>query len=688
MPGAAEKMRSDESFALSTTDPAYRAPAYVGNGAFSLVGTALGTSPAQSFATGVYDRAADDVPRLALLPAWNTFDVHDGEGWLNDQAPDTGRLRSYEQTLDMHDGSLHTTYEWATGANVTQVDVEAFVSRADEHVAAVRLRIVPRYAGRYMLRFGFHEWPEPERRPFARLERLETTLTLADMWYPGHIDVTRRTPTTIAGRAQGGTTTVAIAQHVASNEVTVPDDATEISFDTRAGVPVTFTKIVSVVPDRDGGDPLPRAATSLHGAVNAGYDELLARHLAAWHRLWKTDIVVEGDEALQRLVRAMLFYLLASAREGTADGIAPMGLSSAGYYGHIFWDADTWMFPPLLLLHPEIARSIVDFRTRTLDGARRNARANGHGGAMYPWEADERGDESIPRFAIQNALGELHISGDVALCMWQYYLATGDRAWLERDGFAVIKETADFWISRAEHDPKTDRYHIRDVVSVDEDLIGVPDETFTNAVARLNLELATAASALLGRRPDPRWASVAARLHVPFDEAEQYHPTYESAPPDTRGSVAPLLAYPLGMPMSEGAKRNDLAHAVRRLDTHRVGPMMTVTLYGLVAAELGDRALVDALGPRSYEPNLRGPFLALAETPRNDAVHFLTGAGGFLQQVIFGYTGLRVSERGLTQEFPAVLPSRVKRLILRNISVRGARYDVVVEGDTAKFRRL
>ena len=41
----------------------------------------------------------------------------------------------------------------------------------------------------------------------------------------------------------------------------------------------------------------------------------------------------------------MLFYLLASAGEGTALGIPPMGLSSGGYYGHIFWDSDTWMFP-------------------------------------------------------------------------------------------------------------------------------------------------------------------------------------------------------------------------------------------------------------------------------------------------------------------------------------------------------
>ena len=84
------------------------------------------------------------------------------------------------------------------------------------------------------------------------------------------------------------------------------------------------------------------------------------------------------------MVRSMLFYLLAAPGEGTALGIPPMGLSSGGYYGHIFWDSDTWMFPPLLLTHPDIARSLVEFRSRTLDAARANAQANGCRGRDVP----------------------------------------------------------------------------------------------------------------------------------------------------------------------------------------------------------------------------------------------------------------------------------------------------------------
>ena len=107
--------------------------------------------------------------------------------------------------------------------------------------------------------------------------------------------------------------------------------------------------------------------------------------------------------------------------------------------------------------------------------------------------------------------------------------------------------------------------------------------------------------------------------------------------------------------------------------------MMGSTLLSVDAAELGDRALLDSLLPHSYQGHLRGPFMMLSETPTNDAVNFVTGAGGFLQQVIYGYTGLRLGEGGLEPAFAPLLPSRISRLTLRNVYSRGRRYDIVVD---------
>src|SRR5436853_3976097 len=204
----------DSSFALTTPDPTYRTPAFIGNGAFSLVGAPLGTTPSLSFAAGVYDHAPGDVPRIAALPAWNELDVSDGDGWLNDTRPDTSALQADRQTLDLYDGTLSTSYEWVHGAKRTAVEVTAFVSRADANLAVIRVRLVPQYAGRVTVRFPLRPWPPPRRLALARLERSESRWTLDSVWYPGLLVATAADSLSVLARAAGGTTRVAVVQQL------------------------------------------------------------------------------------------------------------------------------------------------------------------------------------------------------------------------------------------------------------------------------------------------------------------------------------------------------------------------------------------------------------------------------------------------------------------------------------------
>jgi trehalose/maltose hydrolase-like predicted phosphorylase len=689
----------DTAFLLTTTDPARAPSPFVGNGRLSVIVPALGLGASRSFVAGLFEEAEGDVPRIASVAAWNALAFHDGAAWLglDSTVPVNTSVRDYRQVLDLRTGTATTTYEWVNGTNRTGVEVETFVSRAASALASIHLSLTPHQAGPMRVRFGMAAWPEPRRLPLGRQERASPGWKPADIWYAGHTRIRERRAERepdggvvwLSATPDGRSTEIALAgaarwpdslaQPMSIAQAAGDSARVELAFEAVAGRRYEFQYVAAVATPVAGTRPLDRARRESLAARAAGIDALRRANAAAWSRRWETDIVLEGDPALQKVVRSMLFYLLASADSGTAMGIPPMGLSSGGYYGHVFWDSDTWMFPPLLVTHPDVARSLVAFRKRTLPAAQRNARDNGFRGAMYPWEADERGVETTPRFAIQNAKSEIHVNGDVALAQWQYYLATGDSAWLAREGFPVIKGTADFWVSRATFDSAGGRYHIRNVVSVSEGLIGVSDDAYTNAVARKNLEIAAAASRRLGGRPDPRWSDVAARLHLPFDSASGYYRTYEGAPDSTLGDVTPLLAYPLGVPMTDAAKRSQLEQAVKQLFRRGPGAMMGSTLLSVDAAELGDTALVDSLLHRSYQPHLRGPFLMLSETPTNDAVNFVTGAGGFLQQVIFGYTGLRLGEKGLEEAFPPILPSHVTRLELRNLAVRGRRLDVVVD---------
>jgi trehalose/maltose hydrolase-like predicted phosphorylase len=687
----------DTTFLLTTEDPARSPSPFIGNGRLGVVIPALGIGASQSFLAGLYEEGEGDVPRIVAVPAWNAIRVFDGERWIDERPPSDTSVSAYRQVLDMRTGTARTSYHWVTGAKRMSVRVETFVSRADPRLGAVRLSLAPQYPGRLRVRFALAGWPAPRRLPLARLERSEPGWKPADIWYPGHMIVRSRSAARAAGGArlamtstpEGRTTTLAqvaairwdtgLRQPILRSAASGDTAMVELAFDAAPGRSYTFSQIVGLESSADGPNPLPRAVRRVQTAQSHGFEALAARNARAWQRRWETDIEIDGDPALQRVVRSMLFYLLCSADSGTRLGIPPMGLSSAGYYGHIFWDSDTWMFPSLLVTHPDVAHSLVAFRGRTLLAAQANAQANGLRGAMYPWEADERGQETTPRFAIQNARSEIHVNGDVALAQWQYYLATGDSAWLGQEGYPVIRETADFWVSRATYDSTEDKYHIKNVVSVSEGLIGVDDDAYTNAAARKNLEIAAAASKRLGRDVDPRWTDIAAKLHMPYDSASGFFRTYEGAHDSTLGDVTPLLAYPLGVPMSERAKRSQLEQAVKRLLAQGPGAMMGSTLLAVDAAELGDRSLVDSLLPHSYQGWVKGPFLMLSETPKNNAVNFVTGAGGFLQQVLFGWTGLRLGDAGLEQKFPPVLPSSVKRLVLRNLHVRGKRFDVVVD---------
>lgn len=668
---------ADRTFILETQNWTPYTPTYLGSGLMSLSSSHLGTDPADSFMAGVYDHGPGDVPRLARLPAWNAADVYNGANWLNR----TNSVRAYHQTLDMYDGTLRTQYDWVDGDRAIGVVIQSFVSRPDPTLGAVRLEITPRFSGAVKVRLPLTAWPEPKRYPLAKLEKLPPgAQDQQTIWYPGHMKPQQ-------AKAQRGTheallqmlaapegTNIQIAEAAAldwpadlpsSNIVAQQTNEAcgiEISFPAVSGRTYAFNKYVAIESSTNATKPLETATTNAQQSRSHGFAALLQNSATAWHELWKSDIQVDGDPNLQTVIHSMLFYLLGSATDRQDLGIPPMGLSTAGYYGHIFWDADTFMFPALMALHPEIAKSIVMFRYRTLDAARRNAKQNGRLGAMYPWEAGPDGAETTPRFAYQNALYENHVNADIALAAWQYFLATGDRKWLETYGYPIIHDTADFWTSRVTYNKEKNRYEIHGVVSVDESKIGVTDDPYTNAAARKNLEIAIAAAGTLGQQANPKWTEIAQTLYLPQKDLV-------------------LIDYPLEFPLTENEKRSIVKRALQESTGRQAGVMMEVEFYPIPAAELNDRPVLRTLLDNTYRPYLRPPFNVLPETPTNNNINFLTGAGAFLQQFIFGYAGLRFSaDSGLSRKFAPLLPEHVNRLVLRNVSVRGRRVDITVPG--------
>ncbi|MGC8594579.1 MAG: hypothetical protein ACP5US_07980 [Candidatus Kryptoniota bacterium] len=694
-------------FTLCTNSPLKNyTPTYLGNGNIGVSSSQSGTRATYSYMAWVYEHFPGDVARNAALPAWNEVNFYDGKNWLNNIKIVEGQFENYHQSLDMYNGVLSTSYVWIDHGKATEVSVTLFVSRQNPNLAVIKFEVKPNYSGMIRVLFPIIPWPNPHRMKLAKDANIKVRMVnkVPNVWYPGHMIIVKRYGRAslkrgtcwVVSKPEGDTTLVAIVSRIAwSRDVIRPKVITdsvnggvavEINFPGRAGDTYKFYKYVGIVSSKESPNPLNEALIVSKSAAESGYEELLTQHEDEWHKLWKTDVIVKGDDLLQSVIRSSMFYLLCSIRNGSNFGIPPMGLSSDGYYGHIFWDSDTWMFPPLLLLHPDLARSMVMFRYKVLAAAMANARLNGYKGAMYPWESDENGSESCPKFAYQNALYENHVTGDVAFAQWQYFLATGDTIWLARFGYPVIKETADFWKSRVSYDPEKDRYNIKNVVSVDEGLIGVNNDSYTNLVAKRNLEIAAKASRILNEREDPAWRRIAERIYIPYDSLLHCYLTYENAPPSSLGRVVPLLYYPLELNVPDDVKVNDLKNALDYAKKNGAGVMMGITLYQIVAAEVQNRNLYDEFYKISYMPYIREPFNVFAETPESMSTNFLTGAGGFLQQVLFGYTGLRITDQGLIQKYQPMVPQGVREIIIKGIHYHGKNYNVFVKDGKTEMR--
>lgn len=731
---AAGVQASDASFELTATAKDWDAyfPGQLGNGFFSTLTGPRGTEGNLAYMIGLMDETPGDVARPSAIPGWTGIDYstgvsHAGQFWLNQVDMTPARFQDYRQVLDMYDGTLSTHYRYVDGRKQTDVQITTLVSQASPHLAATQLSITPDFDGEVQLSFPLDLWaPHQPRFPLAKLDGPQmqeavaaNNLALravppdvpdrAPLWYHGNTQVlagdgdARQRTLWLSGRAAQGpamaeAVAVALPAGVSPGDVRLYRSEYKLSLEVRIAVRkgqhYRFTKYVSASRDRWGGDAKADLALAI-AARDAGFDALLSAHRDAWHALWRSDIVIDGDAKAQQIVHSDLYHLLVNAAPDTTWPIGACGMTP-GYTGHVFWDSDSWVFPALLLLHPERAKSLVMFRSHSLPQAEQRAKARGLRGAMYPWEADpEDGSSQTPHFASILDEREIHVNADVAIAQWQYYLATHDIDWLRRDGWPVIRAVADFWASRATRVGGSSRYAIEHVTSVDEDYNDVPNDTFTNASARKALQIATEAAAVVGDAADPRWSEVAQGLVLPFDTKAGHHLDFDASVPHDidswGGSSLPMLSYPsLDLPMDLATRQRDYAATIEPMArSHRDPNSMGFTPLSIAASTAGDTAAAGEWFQRNITANvLKPPFNVRTETASNNTGYFATASGGLLQNILYGFTGLRIERDGLVQAYAPMLPEHWRAMTVKNVRFRGEKFDITVDRDASGKVRL
>jgi len=439
----------------------------------------------------------------------------------------------------------------------------------------------------------------------------------------------------------------------------------------KAGEEYSFAIVSSTCSSEQYEDPHNEAERLSIYAMLEGRDRLLNRHQQAWDKLWESNITVEGSEELTRDIRFALYHLYSFARKGTAFSLSPMGLSGLGYNGHVFWDTELWMYPPLLMMQPDIARSLLDYRFERLEAAKQNAFAHGYDGAMFPWESSEDGSEDTPVWALTGPF-EHHITGCIGWAFWKYFEVTADKDWLAEKGYPVLKEIADYWTSRVERNGPS-KYDINNVVAADEWAENVDNNAFTNAVAILSLRYATMAAETLGKTADPDWAHVADNIPilVSDDGVTLEHATYKGE--EIKQADVNLLAHPLYLITDKERVEKDLLYYQPRMSP--TGPAMGFAILSLLYNRLGDYEQSAEIFEFSYKRNEVPPFNVLSENAGGTNPYFATGAGGMLQAVISGFGGIVFSENGVEQ-VESNIPSEWKKLIITGVGRNEKTFEV------------
>src|SRR5919202_1682323 len=608
-----------------------------------------------------------------------------------------GEVLSYRRQLDVRRGVLSRDVRWRSGSGHTvDLHFERFASLADRHVVALRCQVTPLdFEGKIEIQAGINGYPDNQGvMHWEWMNQGDIATDKGDRATWLHVR-TRNT-----GIDLGMAKRLTVSDASTSVRVTgcqgYPSLAATIPV--QSGQTVTVEKVVTIFTSREDKVPAQAAQDKLRELPN--YATLLSAHEAAWEEVWQSsDVVIEGDIKAQLAIRYNLFQVLITApRHDNTVSIPAKTLSGFAYRGHVFWDTEIFILPLLIYTQPELARNLLTYRYHTLNGARRKARESGYKGAMFAWESADTGDEVTPRWVppadnseelvrIWCGDRELHINTDVAYAVSQYWQATGDDAWMREYGAELILDTAVYWGSRVEWNPKQEHYEIREVIGTDEYHEHVSNNTFTNRMVQWHLDKALVVIEWLkSEYPDQaatlehklqvtlerqaRWRDIISNIWIPYnpetgiiEQCEGFFKLEDinlaDYEPRTRSMQAILgiegaskrqvLKQPdvlmlLYLLRESGGFYSDIRTLQKNWDYY--APRTDIT-YGSSLGPAIHAALASYLNQpeEAYERFMQAALVDLEDTRRNakEGIH-AASAGGVWQAIVFGFAGVRIND--------------------------------------------
>lgn len=278
-----------------------------------------------------------------------------------------------------------------------------------------------------------------------------------------------------------------------------------------------FVKIVTNVDGKDpemGNDSLWEAGMSLAGsASHKPFDHIMSEQADYWVRIWDaSDITIEGDPDNQQGIRFCMFQMYQTYRgEHSGFNIGAKGLTGEAYRGLAFWDTETYCLPFYLFNNPKAAKSLLEFRYRSLRHAVERATEVDCRGAFYPIATID-GTESCDLWQHSNL--QLHVGSAVAYGIRHYVETVRDVDFLYDRGVEMLLQLCRFYESRGQWGQQTGEFGYFGVMGPDEFQLMVNNNCYLNLMAKKLFEYTLEAVDAMKREAPGKLESLMRRLEV------------------------------------------------------------------------------------------------------------------------------------------------------------------------------
>jgi trehalose/maltose hydrolase-like predicted phosphorylase len=646
---------------------------------------------------------------ISGVPHWAGLQVQVGDDILDARVP-AEQISKFNSTLDVKRGVLYWSYQWTPSAGpAIGVEYSMFVHKLLVNVGVVQVKltasedvnatVIDVLDGDCAVRStsidkGFlpeesSVWTTVHANGLPNVKaHLNSALIVDDFSIPA----TRKqvkAPSIIGGNSSS------VAQ--------------SLSVALIGGQTSTVTKYVGGATSDAFDDPVSTASNASSKAVREGYDCLLASHVKEWRSILTDDSVDDFRNATGSLAfdanvlelhitaRTNPFQLLQNTIGANAiiaagnntkldvNSISVCGLGSSCYAGLVFWDAEVWMQPGLVVSFPQAAKQIANYRVERFDQAQANidtayqSSQNETGkfsssGAVYPWTSGRFGNctGTGPCFDYQ-----YHINGDIALEFQNYWIVTGDTDFFQKELFPIYESIAYMYSDLVTFNETSGQYDLYNATDPDEYANNKDNVGFTMVLMSSHLNSTNDIRERFGMEPNATWTNISSLIYIPVSETADI--ILES--PSQNGSItvkqADIVLIDDFLQYSNPYSLSDLEYYASAQSED--GPAMTYGVFSIVA----NRESKSGCASYSYDiygsqPYTRGPWFQFSEQLVDDAslnggTHpafpFLTGVGGANRVAVFGYLGLRLEIDSLNID-PS-LPPQIPNLSYRTIYWQG-----------------